>query len=324
MVNRSTPSVGQLRAFRAVAEYLHFGHAAAALGLSQSALSAALAGCERAVGGRLVERTTRRVMLTALGEQMLPSAVRVLDAIDQFVTESERARLPFAGTLRLGVIPTIAPYLLPHVITRLRRTHPELSVVIREDRTAKLERDLEAGRCDALLLATPSEGNTELPLYDEDFVLLVPRGHELANAENLPPDVLRDVDVLLLNRGHCLRDQTLDVCRRVGSDPRSTSWAASLATLVQLVAAGLGVTLLPETAVDVELRKGGLAIARFAAPGPGRRVSLVHRTSADHHGEYTALADELRRMLRVKRFPVRLVAPPSIADASDEPKHSPA
>lgn len=311
MDNRSTPSLGQLRAFRAIAEYLHFGQAADALGVSQSALSAALAGCERAVGGRLVERTTRRVMLTALGEQLLPAAVRVLDAMDQFVSESARARLPFAGTLRLGVIPTVAPYVVPHIVTRLRRTHPELSVVIREDRTTKLERDLAAGRCDALLLATHSDGNVELPLYDEDFVLVVPKGHKLANARDLPLEVLREVDLVLLNRGHCLRDQTLDLCRRVGSDARSPSWAASMATLVQLVAAGVGVTLLPESALGVELRRGGLATARFAPPCPGRRISLVHRASVDHQGEFAALADEVRRVLRVKRFPVRLVAPPT-------------
>lgn len=312
MISHPAPTLAQLRAFRAVATYLHFGQAASALGLSQPALSAALAGCEQALGGRLVERTTRHVMLTALGERLLPTATSALDAVDQLVTQSSQARRPFTGELRLGAIPTVAPYLLPQALATLRKRYPDLGVVVSEERTDGLLEALSAGRCDLAVLATPAPGGlVELPLYDEDFLLVVPPDHELAGAEDLPPEVLRKVDVLLLTKGHCLRDQTVDLCQMAGADPRSLSRAAGLTTLVQLVAAGLGVTVLPETALALESRRSRVATARFGRPAPGRRISLVHRSGDDHAGEYATLAGELRRMVRVRRLPVQLIEPPA-------------
>jgi len=307
MNSPSGPTLGQLRAFRAVAEFLHFGRAARELGMSQSALSAALASCEDALGGRLVERTTRRVMLTALGADLLPSAERALTAIDELVLRSGENRAPFTGRLRLGLIPTIAPYLLPRTLAMLQKAHPDLEPTVQEDRTAPLLEALGAGKLDLLVLATPSPGLVELPLYDEDFVLAVPADHPLAGREGLEPAVLREVDVLLLTGGHCLREQAVDLCRAAGADPQAVSRAGSLTTLVQLVAAGMGVTVLPETALELESRRSRLGTARFARPAPGRRITLVHRPGDPHAAEYAVLAEEVRRMARVRRLPVQLV-----------------
>ncbi|AHH94021.1 putative hydrogen peroxide-inducible genes activator [Kutzneria albida DSM 43870] len=309
MISTGGPTLAQIRAFLAVAEFLHFREAAAALGVSQPTLSAALAGCEEALGARLVERTTRRVMLTPAGERMVPLARTVAVAVDAMVAEADLARRPFSGTLRLGIIPTVAPYLLPAALRGLRRSFGSLAVEVHEERTARLVDGLATGRLDTAVLALPTghRGLVEQPLYDEEFVLVVPRGHPAAGRASVSPKSLRELEVLLLDEGHCLRDQALDVCREVGAaGVESATRAASLSTLVQLVAADMGVTLLPETAVAVETRRGGLAVTRFSPQAPSRRIGLVYRESAGRGEEYAAIAAELRRAARVRRLPVRI------------------
>jgi LysR family hydrogen peroxide-inducible transcriptional activator len=307
------PTLSQLRAFAAVAEHLHFRDAASAIGMSQPALSGAVAALEETLGVQLLERTTRKVLLSPAGARLAVRTRDVLDSVADLLEEAEAVRAPFTGLLRLGVIPTCAPYLLPTVLRLVHDEYPDLRLQVHEEQTASLLDGLAAGRLDVLLLAVPSGGSgiTEIPLFDEDFVLVMPHGHDFAGRTDLPLSALRDLDLLLLEEGHCLRDQALDVCReagRPGGAPVHTS-AAGLSTLVQLVAGGLGVTLLPRTAVQVETgRADALTTGRFAGPAPSRRIALAMRTGSARGGEFLALADSLRTALRP--LPVRPVEGP--------------
>lgn len=305
-----TPTIAQLKAFLAVAEHRHFRDAAAAGGVSQPALSGAVAALEETLGAQLVERTTRRVIITPLGERVAEHARRVLSSLHALTEEAEAARRPFTGALHLGVIPTVAPYLLPTVLRLVRGSYPELELHVHEERTPSLLDGLAAGRLDVLLLALPSGGSAptrDIPLFDEDFVLVTPPEHELAGRADVPRDALLDLDVLLLEEGHCLRDQALDLCREIGADGSGASTrAAGLSTLVQLVAGGLGVTLLPATALDVEAgRTDRLAAVRFADPAPGRRIGLATRPGSARTPEYERFAVALREVLA--ELPVRIV-----------------
>lgn len=297
------PTLAQLRAFAAVAEHLHFRDAAAAIGMSQPALSGAVSALEDALGVQLLERTTRKVLLSSAGERLAVRAKAVLDAVGHLVEEAEAVRAPFTGVLRLGVIPTVAPYLLPTVLWLIHERYPDLDLQVHEEQTASLLEGLSGGRLDLLLLAVPLgvPGVTELPLFDEDFVLVAPRDHWLAGRSDIPREALRELDLLLLDEGHCLRDQALDICREAGRTDGAavTTTAAGLSTLVQLVAGGLGVTLLPRTALRVETsRNDHLATGYFADPAPSRRVALAMRTGAARQEEFTAFADALREAMR--------------------------
>lgn len=303
------PTLAQLRAFAAVAEHLHFRDAAAATGTSQPALSAAVAALEDVLGVRLLERTTRRVLLTQAGERIADRARAVLDEVGALLDEADAVRAPFTGALRLGVIPTVAPYLLPTVLALVHRRYPALDLQVHEQPAAALLDGLAAGHLDLLLLAVPLGLPTviELPLFDEDFVLVLPDGHRLAGRVGIPRSELRELDLLLLSEGHCLRDQALDVCREAGRADGApvTTGAAGLSTLVQLVAGGLGTTLLPRTAVPVEVPRGGrLATGDFADPAPSRRIALAMRSGAARAEEFTDFAAALREDLRP--LPVRI------------------
>ncbi|MEU8544292.1 LysR substrate-binding domain-containing protein [Streptomyces sp. NPDC048717] len=315
------PTLSQLKAFAAVAEHLHFRDAAAAIGMSQPALSGAVSSLEEALGVQLLERTTRKVLLSPAGERLAARAHAVLDAVGELMEEAEAAQAPFTGVLRLGVIPTVAPYLLPAVLWLVHDRYPELDLQVYEEQTSSLLDGLAAGRLDLLLLAVPLgvPGVTELPLFDEDFVLVAPGGHPLAGLTDIPREALRELKLLLLDEGHCLRDQALDVCREAGRAEGApvTTTAAGLSTLVQLVAGGLGVTLLPRTAVTVETaRNAALCTGDFAAPAPSRRIALAMRTGAARQAEFEVLADSLREAMTC--LPVRIVRPSdSEADEGD-------
>ncbi|MGA5410950.1 LysR substrate-binding domain-containing protein [Streptomyces lavendulocolor] len=306
------PSLAQLRAFVAVAEHLHFRDAAAAIGMSQPALSGAVSALEEALGVQLLERTTRKVLLSPAGERLAVRARAVLDAVGELMEEAEAAQAPFTGVLRLGVIPTVAPYLLPTVLRLVHERYPDLDLQVHEEQTSSLLEGLAAGRLDLLLLAVPLgvPGVTELPLFDEDFVLVTPEDHWLGGRIDIPRDALRELRLLLLDEGHCLRDQALDICREAGREDGAavTTTAAGLSTLVQLVAGGLGVTLLPRTAVTVETgRTDHLVTGWFADPAPSRRVALAMRTGAARQAEFEELAGALREAMRA--LPVRVVEP---------------
>ena len=287
------PTLAGLRAFAAVAEKHHFSLAATGLGLSQSTLSQALSSLEAGLGVQLIERTTRRVFLTAEGQQLLPHAHAVLDAAAQFSAAAAGVVDPLHGILRLGLIPTVAPYILPALLTSLSEQLPELQLRVIEDQTERLITGLREGAVDAALMALPTEvsGLTELAIYDEDFVLALPPGHPLAGQRAVPPTALAELPLLLLDEGHCLRDQTLEVCRNAGVRAEvATTRAASLATAVQCVNGGLGVTLIPQTAVAVEAERNGLALAYFEAPQPGRRIGMVFRSSSGRDDSFRRVA----------------------------------
>ncbi|MEU8625234.1 hydrogen peroxide-inducible genes activator [Streptomyces sp. NPDC048669] len=303
------PSLSQLRAFAAVAEQLHFRDAAAAIGMSQPALSGAVSALEEALGVQLIERTTRKVLLSPAGERLAVRARAVLEAVGELMEEAEAVRAPFTGVLRLGVIPTVAPYLLPTVLRLVHDRYPDLDLQVHEEQTSSLLEGLAAGRLDLLLLAVPlgMPGVSELPLFEEDFVLVMERSHWLGGRADIPREALRELPLLLLDEGHCLRDQALDICREAGRTEGApvTTTAAGLSTLVQLVAGGLGVTLLPRTAVTVETaRNEALTTGYFADPAPARRVALGMRTGAARHEEFEEFAGALRGAMT--KLPVRV------------------
>lgn len=288
------PTLTQLRALVGVADHRHFGRAAA-LHVSQPTLSSAVAALERTLGVQLVERTTRSVLLTGVGEQIVARARGVLGAVDDIAEVAVRARAPLTGDIRLGVIPTVAPYLLPRLLPTLRGRWPQ-----REAQTATLLAELRGGALDLALLALPNDkpGVTEIPLYDEDFVLVTPAEHPLAGGSAVPLAALAGQDVLLLEDGHCFQAQALDVCREVGARERATLRAASLSTIVQMVAGGLGLTLLPAAAVGVEVGEGrGLAVATFSRPVPHRRIGLAYRATSARVVDWDLLAQEVRAAL---------------------------
>ncbi|MGW2629615.1 hydrogen peroxide-inducible genes activator [Streptomyces chattanoogensis] len=304
------PSLAQLRAFVAVAEQLHFREAAAEIGMSQPALSGAVSALEEALGVQLLERTTRKVLLSPAGERVAARARTVLEAVGELMEEAEAARAPFTGVLRLGVIPTVAPYLLPTVLRLTHGSYPDLDLQVHEEQTASLLEGLTQGRLDLLLLAVPLgvPQVTELPLFDEDFVLVAPKQHWLGGRADIPREALKELDLLLLDEGHCLRDQALDICREAGRDEGApvTTTAAGLSTLVQLVAGGLGVTLLPRTALRVETARNDLlTTGYFADPQPSRRIALAMRTGTARSAEFEEFAGALREAMRL--LPVRVV-----------------
>jgi LysR family transcriptional regulator, hydrogen peroxide-inducible genes activator len=303
------PTLAGLRAFVAVAEKHHFSSAASILGVSQSTLSQALAALETGLGVQLIERSTRRVFVTPQGRQLLPCAQAVIEAMDAFTTAAAGASDPLRGSMRLGLIPTVAPYVLPTVLAGLARRLPTLTLRVVEDQTERLLTALREGALDAALIALPVEagGITEIPIYDEDFVLALPPGHPLSGKRGVPPTALAQLPLLLLDEGHCLRDQALDICRKAGVQAElANTRAASLATAVQCVTGGLGVTLIPQSAAPVESARSRLGLAQFAAPRPGRRIGLAFRSSSGRGESHRQLAGIIGELIS-SEHQVRLV-----------------
>lgn len=303
------PTIAGLRAFVAVAEKRQFSGAATALGVSQSTLSQALAALEAGLGTQLVERSTRRVFLTPQGAELLPHAQAVVEAADAFTAAAAGSADPLRAGMRLGLIPTVAPYVLPTVLAGIAERRPGLTLRVTEDQTERLLAVLREGALDAALIALPAEtaGVTAIPIiYDEDFVLALPPGHPLAGKRRVPATALADLP-LLLDEGHCLRDQALDVCHKAGVRAElANTRAASLATAVQCVTGGLGVTLIPQSAVPVEASRSRLGLAQFAAPRPGRRIGLVFRSSSGRDDSYRELAGLIGELIS-SQHQVRLV-----------------
>lgn len=273
----------QLQYAVAVAETLSFRRAAEVCGVSQPALSSQLAELESALGVQLFERDRRRVLVTAAGKELIERARRILRETDDLVEAAKRLGDPLKGTLRIGVIPTIAPYLLPEIVPILRKRFPRLLVVWIEDKTAALLERMDAGTLDAAVLALEAELGAALEqevIAHDPFVVAMPKGHPLADSTApIALDDLRDSDVLLLDDGHCFREQALSLCSAAGLRELSFR-ATSLPTLAQMVAGGAGITLLPRLAIAAENRRGALAIRRFAEPVPSRTLAVVWRKSS--------------------------------------------
>ncbi|HLZ04408.1 MAG TPA: LysR substrate-binding domain-containing protein [Bradyrhizobium sp.] len=269
----------QLRYFDALARHGHFGRAAEACSISQPALSMQIKEMEEALGGLLLERSARQVALTRFGEELAGRVRDILRSVDELGDFARASRDRLAGRLRIGMIPTIAPYLLPKIIGNLTRLHPELDIQVRETLTPKLIRELAEGRLDTAILALPvSEPSlTEVALFTETFLLVRP-----ATDEGTPvpsSEMLREMRLLLLEEGHCFREQALSFCK-MQSPPREILDANSLSTLVQMVSAGIGVTLIPEMAVPVETKSASVSLARFKNPQPSRTIGMVWRKTS--------------------------------------------
>lgn len=291
-----TPTLRQLESFVAVAELLSFRRAAERVHVSQPALSAQIAQLEEQLGVGLFERDRRKVMLTAAGRALLPRARTILADVQRLIDTAAGHDDPLRAVLRLGVIPTLAPYLLPRVLPRLRAAFPQLRLYLREDLTERLLAELAAGELDLVLLACEAElGEVEtLPLFRDPFLLATPRDHPLAARETLGQHDLEDYEVLLLEDGHCLRDQALAVCNLRGARERDDFRASSLGTLVQMVGGGLGITLVPAIAAELLQRiEPGVALVRFAEPEPARTIGLVWRPTTPHRDAFTRLAAAL-------------------------------
>jgi len=305
---KARPSLRQLECAVAVADTLHFGRAARACSITQPALSAQIQSFEELLGVRLFERGRRGVIVTAAGTRVVEQARVALAQLDGLVESAVRFAEPLSGTIRLGVIPTVAPYLLPALLPGVRRAWPKLRLVLREEQTTRLVEQLAAGTLDLLLLALPVEaaGLEELALLREPFHFVAPARHPLAKAADrrISEESLRGEEILLLEDGHCLRAQALEVCRRAGALAPGRIQATSLSTLVQMVANGLGVTLLPERALAIELRRGaGLVSREFRAPAPSRTIGLAWRPGAARAGEYRLLGQTLAAELAKEKKP---------------------
>lgn len=283
-----------LRYFDALAEHRQFSRAAEACAITQPALSVQIRELEAMLGAPLVERSLRQVRLTTLGEEFLQKTREILRSVNELEGLVRASQDAFAGKLRLGVIPTVAPYLLPKVIQSLNNSYPGLDLRPREVVTATLIDDLLDGRLDMAIVALPisEPALEELELFSEDFVLV--RRSEDAKMPIPDPSQLRQMRLLLLEEGHCFRDQALSFCEFTASQPKDLMEGSSLSTLVQMVGAGLGVTIIPEMALPFEMRSADVAIARFPPPAPSRRVGIVWRKSNPLSATFTEIASVIR------------------------------
>ena len=268
----------------ALAEHKHFGRAAAASFVSQPTLSTQIKKLEEELGVPLVERAPRKVMLTPAGREAAARARNIVAEVEQMKEAARRARDPEAGTVRLGIFPTLGPYLLPHVVPAIRQRFPQLEMLLVEEKSDVLLAQLRNGQLDAVVLALPvadDQLHTEF-LFEEPFVLAAPEGHPLTAHASLTLDDLSDQRLLLLQDGHCLRDQALDVCHMAGALEKSEFQATSLETLRQMVAANVGVTLLPMLAVKPPVaRSENVRLIPFSGnPQPNRRIGMIWRRSS--------------------------------------------
>ena len=298
------PSPQQLRYLVALAESRHFGRAALASAVTQSTLSAGILALERQLDAHILDRTAgRHVVFTPLGLDLVERARAALTALEAFSETAVVAREPMSGPFRLGVIPTIGPFLLPRLMPAIRAAFPRLRLFLREDTTARLVDRLETNRLDVLLLALPCDRGAAdaMPVARDEFLVALPAGHALAGHAQIPVAALASERLLLLEDGHCLRDQALAVCGLLGGDRADQDGfaATSLHTLVQMVAGGLGVTLLPRLAVAAGIAAGtGLCLRPLAGAGAWRTLGLAWRPNAPRAADYRALAPHLAEACR--------------------------
>lgn len=284
----------QFRYFEALARQGHFGRAAETCAISQPALSMQIREMEETLGTELFERGARQVRLTSFGQDLALRVRAILRAVDELEDLARAAQDQLAGRLRIGVIPTIAPYLLPTIIGNLMRSHGDLDIHVRETVTPKLLQELAEGRLDTAIVALPvsEPALTEVDLFAEDFVLVRPSEDA---AKPVPSrETLREMRLLLLEEGHCFRDQALSFCNIHSTLMREWLDGSSLTTLVQMVGAGIGVTLIPEMAVAVETRSAAVSVARFADPQPSRRIGMIWRKTSPLAKQLLQVAEVVR------------------------------
>jgi LysR family hydrogen peroxide-inducible transcriptional activator len=287
----------------ALADTGHFGKAAERTFVSQPTLSAQLKKLEQYLGVKLVERQPKNVQLTEVGKQIVVRARRMLDESNEIIALARNNTDPFAGKLKVGLIPTIGPYLLPRVMQKLRKALPHLGLMLYEHQTEALLKRLRDGEIDLGIMALPiaQDGLESRQLYEEAFTVALPNNHPLAAKSTIKVQDLKGQTLLLLEDGHCLRDQALEVCSRIEIREAEDFRATSLETLRQMVVAGLGITLLPETAVEPPFgSQRGLTIRQFAKPAPTRTVGAVWRKSSTRAAAIMAACDVLHNVMEPK------------------------
>jgi LysR family hydrogen peroxide-inducible transcriptional activator len=293
------PSVRHLRHLIALADHAHFGRAAEAAFVTQSTLSASIKELENLLEATLVDRSKRTVVLTPLGVETVERARKIIADCEELARTVRTTREPLCGTLRLGAIPTISPFLLPRVLPDLRRAYGQLKLYLIEDQTARLIEALQEGQLDVALLALPYEAGAveTMDLFDDPLVAGLPAQHPLARETRIDPDDLLE-DLLLLKDGHCLRDHALSACRATGRKGEGVE-ATSLPTLVQMVDNGLGTTLLPMLAVDAGVLYGTSIVTRpLRAENAKRKIGLVWRRGTGRQSEFELLAQELMKLAK--------------------------
>lgn len=288
-----------LRYLVALADHRHFGRAAAACFVSQPTLSTQVRKLEEELGVALVERAPRKVMLTPAGREIAERARRIVGDVEQMKEAARRSQDPEAGTVRLGIFPTLGPYLLPHVVSRIRARFPRLELLLVEEKSPVILSRLREGRLDAGLLALPLHDDhmhVEF-LFEEPFLLAVPGTHPLAKCDSLALKDLAQQKLLLLEDGHCLREQALDVCQLAGASEKGEFQATSLETLRQMVAANVGVTLLPMLAIKPPVaRSDNIHLLGFSDSSPSRRIAMAWRRSSAMDGFLLQLAQVFREL----------------------------
>ena len=292
-------SLRQLRYLDALARHRHFGRAADECAVSQPALSMQIRELERSLGAELVERRQGAIALTDIGAEVARRAGAILVAARDLTDFAQHSGRVLSGTLRLGVIPSLAPYVLPRVLPALQRRHPELRLDLRETQTMALLTELTRGGLDAVMLALPvAEAEVEtIRLFDDRFLLAVPADDALPETARVTARDVEKRKLVLLEEGHCLRDQALAYCASARGDAPMGLGATSLTTVMQMVANGYGVTLVPEVAVDVEVRDERVKLLRFAAPEPGRAVGLAWRRTSPRKVDFIALGQLITETL---------------------------
>jgi len=303
-----------LRYLVALAEHKHFGRAAQASFVSQPTLSTQIRKLEEELGVALVERTPRKVLLTEVGREIAQRARDVLNEVEQIKAIARRTKDPESGTVRLGIFPTLGPYLLPHVVPNIRTRFPRLELLLVEEKTEILLKQLREGRLDAAVLAQPLHDDQlhQQFLFEEPFLLAVPEHHKLADRKHLKLDDLADQSLLLLEDGHCLRDQALEVCQLASAGELTRFRATSLETLRQMVAANVGVTLLPMLAVKPPVAKSSdIRLIEFRGHPPSRRIAMVWRKSSAMSAFLKQLAGIFRDLPRELLDPATTRSPPA-------------
>lgn len=287
-------TIRQLRYFEALAQHGHFGRAAGACAITQPALSMQIKELEEILGASLFERSARRIRLTGLGEEFSNRVRGILRSVDELEDLARASLGRLVGSLRIGVIPTVAPYLLPKLIGNLARVHTDIDIRVRESVTPNLIRELADGRLDIAIVALPiSESSlAEVPLFSEEFVLVRQDRDEGSPVPDL--EALREMRLLLLEEGHCFRDQALSFCDMSPARSRELLEASSLSTLVQMVGAGIGVTLIPEMAIAVETRSAPVSVAHFGRSPPTRTIGMIWRATSPLAPQLLQLADVVR------------------------------
>lgn len=282
----------QLRYFEALYQHGHFGRAAEACAVTQPALSVQIKELEETLGLVLFERSARHVRLTSFGETFLPRARGILRSVDELGDLARASVQGITGRLRVGIIPTIAPYFLPQLVRRLKQDFPDLDVHFRETLTSRLVQELQEGRLDVAIVALPigETGLEEHKLFEESFILVRPDSQAKAPVPAL--NQLGHENLLLLEEGHCFRDQAMAMCKLKPASPREGLDGSSLSTLVQMVGAGLGMTLIPQMAAEVEARAAPVSLASFPEPAPGRSIGMIWRRTSP-------LAPQLRQIAKV-------------------------